>query len=92
MGRGESPLCLNGALILSIIIDEVDTQMTTLELDPKLARALELIGSIDPDIEESWSTIAERVLAQAMENVELAERRLREIQDLVGERVLAECC
>ncbi len=75
-----------------MIIDEVDTQMTTLELDPKLARALELIGSIDPDIEESWSTIAERVLAQALENVELAERRLREIQDLVGERVLAECC
>ena len=66
--------------------------MTTLELDPKLAKALELIGPIDPDIADTWTTLEERILAQALENVELAERRLREIQDLVGERVLAECC
>lgn len=65
--------------------------MTTLELDPKIERALELIGPIDPEIADSWSTVEERILAQALENVELAERRLREIQDLVGERILAEC-
>jgi hypothetical protein len=52
----------------------------------KLSRALELIGgSIDPEIAESYSSLEERILAQALENVELAERRLREIQKLVGD-------
>ncbi len=54
--------------------------------EAKLNRALELIGgSIDPDIAESYSSLEERILAQALENVELAERRLREIQKLVGD-------
>ena len=54
--------------------------------EAKLNRALELIGgSIDPEIAESFSSLEERILAQALENVELAERRLREIQKLVGD-------
>lgn len=53
--------------------------------DTKLNRALELIGSIDPEIEESYASLEERILAQALENVELAERRLREIQELMGD-------
>ena len=54
--------------------------------ESKLNRALELIGgSIDPDIAESYSSLEERILAQALENVELAERRLREIQKLVDD-------
>lgn len=51
--------------------------------ETKLNRALELVGSIDPEIEESYASLEERILAQALENVELAERRLREIQDLM---------
>lgn len=54
--------------------------------DTKLNRALELIGSIDPEIEESYSSLEERILAQALENVELAERRLRQIQELMENR------
>lgn len=58
-------------------------------LDTKLYRALELLGgSIDPEIAESYASWEERILAQALENVELAERRLREIQKLVGDEVL----
>ena len=54
--------------------------------EAKLNRALELIGgSIDPEIAESFSSLEERILAQAIENVELAERRLREIQKLVDD-------
>jgi hypothetical protein len=54
--------------------------------EEKLSRALELIGGrIDPEIEQSYSSLEERILAQALENVELAERRLREIQRLVDE-------
>jgi hypothetical protein len=54
--------------------------------EAKLNRALELIGgSIDPEIAESFTSLEERILAQALENVELAERRLREIQKLVGD-------
>jgi hypothetical protein len=60
--------------------------MSTATLDTKLNRALELLGgSIDPEIAESYPTIEARILAQALENVELAERRLREIQKLVGD-------
>jgi len=60
--------------------------MSNAILDTKLNRALELLGgSIDPEIAESYPTIEERILAQALENVELAERRLREIQKLVGD-------
>lgn len=54
--------------------------------DTKLNRALELIGAIDPEIEESYSSLEERILAQALENVELAERRLRQIQELMESR------
>lgn len=59
--------------------------MTTASATPetKLNRALELIGSIDPEIAESYSSLEERILAQALENVELAERRLREIRQLM---------
>lgn len=64
--------------------------VTISQKDNKLVRALELVGPIDPEIAESWPTIEARILAQALENVELAERRLREIQDLVGERALVE--
>jgi hypothetical protein len=54
--------------------------------EAKLNRALELIGgSIDPEIAESYPSLEARILAQALENVELAERRLREIQKLVGD-------
>ena len=54
--------------------------------EAKLNRALELIGgSIDPEIANSYSSLEERILAQALENVELAERRLREIQKLVDD-------
>jgi hypothetical protein len=54
--------------------------------EAKLNRALELIGgTIDPEIAESYSSLEERILAQALENVELAERRLREIQKLVDD-------
>ncbi len=61
--------------------------MATLVLDAKVARALELIGGkIDPDIEDSYACLEERILAQALENVELAERRLREIERLVGDK------
>jgi hypothetical protein len=61
--------------------------MTTASATPetKLNRALELVGSIDPEIAESYASLEERILAQALENVELAERRLREIQELVGD-------
>jgi hypothetical protein len=61
--------------------------MTTASATPetKLNRALELVGSIDPEIEESYASLEERILAQALENVELAERRLREIQELMGD-------
>ncbi len=59
---------------------------TTETPETKLNRALELIGgSIDPEIAESYPSLEERILAQALENVELAERRLREVQKLVGE-------
>jgi len=54
--------------------------------EAKLNRALELIGgSINPEIAESYSSLEERILAQALENVELAERRLRAIQKLVDD-------
>jgi hypothetical protein len=60
--------------------------MSTATLETKLNRALELLGSsIDPEIAETYSSLEARILAQALENVELAERRLREIQKLVGD-------
>jgi hypothetical protein len=60
--------------------------MSTATLDNKLSRALELIGgTIDPDIEESFPSLEDRILAQALENVEIAERRLRQIQELMGD-------
>ncbi|HVB23974.1 MAG TPA: hypothetical protein VNG51_18705 [Ktedonobacteraceae bacterium] len=59
--------------------------MAAATIDIKLNRALELVGAIDPEIEESYESLEERILAQALENVELAERRLREIKKLVGD-------
>ncbi len=64
----------------------MSTARSTASVETKLNRALELLGgSIDPEIEESYTSIEARILAQALENVELAERRLREIQKLVGD-------
>ncbi len=60
--------------------------MSTGTLDNNLSRALELLGgSIDPDIADTYTSLEARILAQALENVEIAEQRLREIQKLVGE-------
>lgn len=64
--------------------------MAIAEDKDRIAQALELLGNrFDPEIEESFTTISERILAQALENVELAERRLRQIQELVGDVALA---
>ena len=64
--------------------------MTAVLNDNRLTRALELLGNrFDPEIEQTFSSLEERILAQAVENVEQAERHLREIQELVGELVLA---
>ncbi|GCF07908.1 hypothetical protein [Dictyobacter arantiisoli] len=55
-------------------------------LENNLSRALELLGSsIDPEIVETYPSLEARILAQALENVEIAEQRLRAIQKLVGE-------
>ncbi len=63
--------------------------MATLVLYANLARALELVGGkIDPEIEGSYDSLEEQIVAQAIENVEKAERRLREIERLVGERLV----
>jgi hypothetical protein len=60
--------------------------MATATEEAKLNRALELLGGkIDPEIAETYESLEARILAQALENVELAERRLREIQKLVGD-------
>jgi hypothetical protein len=60
--------------------------MSSAPVEDNLTRALELVGgSIDPEIAESYLSLEARILAQALENVELAEQRLREIQKLVGE-------
>ncbi len=59
-------------------------------LDDRLTRALKVLGDqFDPDIEETFPTLEERILAQALENVERAERQLREIQKLVGDLALS---
>jgi hypothetical protein len=59
--------------------------MTTVS-EERLTRALELLGNrLDPEIENTFPTLEERILAQALENVEQAEQRLREIQELVGD-------
>jgi hypothetical protein len=64
--------------------------MTNTEDNDRITQALELLGNrFDPEIEESFTSIAERILAQALENVELAEHKLRQIQELVGEVALA---
>ena len=60
--------------------------MSSAIAEDNLSRALELVGgSIDPEIAESYPSLEARILAQALENVEVAERHLREIQKLVGE-------
>ena len=60
--------------------------MATGTLEDNLSRALELVGgSIDPEIVETYPSLEARILAQALENVEVAEQRLREIQKLVGD-------
>ena len=64
--------------------------MANTEDNERITQALELLGNrFDPEIEESFTSIAERILAQALENVELAERKLRQIQELVGDVALA---
>ena len=64
--------------------------MASVTDDDRLARALALLGNqLDPELEQSFPTLEERILAQALENVEIAERRLREIQELVGDVALA---
>ena len=64
--------------------------MANTEDNDRIAQALELLGNrFDPEIEESFTSIAERILAQALENVELAEHKLRQIQELVGDVALA---
>jgi hypothetical protein len=58
--------------------------------DERIERALALLDHhVDPEIEQTFTTLEERILAQALENVERAERRLREIQELMGDRALA---
>ena len=59
--------------------------MATGTMENNLSRALELVGSIDPEIIESYPSLEARILAQALENVEIAEQRLREIQKLFGD-------
>jgi len=60
--------------------------MSAATVENKLSRALALIGgAIDPVIAETYPSLEARILAQALENVELAEHRLREIQKIVGE-------
>jgi hypothetical protein len=64
--------------------------MANTEDNDRITQALELLGNrFDPEIEESFTSIAERILAQALENVELAEHKLRQIQELVGDVALA---
>jgi hypothetical protein len=64
--------------------------MASVTDDDRIARALALLGNqLDPELEQSFPTLEERILAQALENVEIAERRLREIQQLVGDVALA---
>ena len=64
--------------------------MTTAADNDRIAQALALLDNrFDPEIEESFASISERILAQALENVELAERKLRQIQELVGDVALA---
>jgi hypothetical protein len=58
--------------------------------DERVTRALAVLSNqFDPEIEQEFPTLEERILAQALENVERAERQLREIQELVGELALA---
>ena len=60
--------------------------MSAATVENKLSRALELVGgAIDPEIAETYPSLEARILAQALENVELAEYRLREIQKIVGD-------
>lgn len=55
-------------------------------IENKLTRALELVGgTIDPEIADTYPSLEACILAQALENVEQAEQRLREIQKIVGE-------
>ncbi len=55
-------------------------------MEDNVNRALELLGgSIDPEIAETYGSLEARILAQALENVEIAEQRLRQIQKLVGD-------
>ena len=56
--------------------------MSTATVENNLSRALELVGgSIDPEIAETYTSLEARILAQALENVEIAEQRLREISE-----------
>jgi hypothetical protein len=57
--------------------------MAALVLDAKIERALQLVGGISPEVEALYDTLEKCILAQALENVEVAERRLREVQRLL---------
>jgi hypothetical protein len=60
--------------------------MSVEAVENNLSRALEVLGSsIDPEIEATYPSLESRILAQALENVEIAEQRLRQIQKLIGE-------
>ena len=63
--------------------------MANAKKNERIEQALALLDNrFDPEIEESFTSLSERILAQALENVELAERRLRQIQELVGDVAL----
>ena len=63
--------------------------MANAKKNERIEQALALLDNrFDPEIEESVTSISERILAQALENVELAERRQRQIQELVGDVAL----
>ena len=64
--------------------------MANAKENERIARALALLDNrFDPEIEESFTSISERILAQARENLEMAEQRLLQIQELVGDIALA---
>jgi len=59
-------------------------------LEDRIARALELLGNEFRSRHRAVvPTIEERILAQALEDVERAEQRLREIQELMGDAATA---
>ncbi len=63
--------------------------MANAKKNERIEQALALLANrFDPEVAGSFTSISGRILAQALENVELAERRLRQIQELVGDVAL----